>query len=174
MPTDKNFEFGSQTPNTTSANYSAGSGQTLMTDAVSAGPTNSNGNSQPGNGNTQMTDPGNDRTPVWQLAGKALIIILVISGLVLGGRWVWSNYSDDDSAAVETAAEVAEPEPLPINDASEAGQGKAALEPEPIGVEADDIPSLGPANPVAMTIGAAALAATLYRFSNLAHQPSRR
>ena len=139
-----------------------------MVDATPTGSTDG-GSNQSDNGNAQMTDPGNDRTPVWQLAGKALVILLVIFGLVLGGRWVWSNYSSDDSGPSETT-EVVEPEPLPINDNSTDNQ---APEPEPIAVDGD-IPSLGPANPIAMTIGAAILAATLYRFSNLAHQPNRR
>ena len=138
-----------------------------MADATPGGSTD-NGSSQPSNSDIQMTDPGGDQTPVWQLAGKALVILLVIFGLVLGGRWVWSNYSSDDSGDNITT-EVVEPEPLPIDTSAD----NQAPEPEPIAVDGD-IPPLGPANPIAMTIGAAILAATLYRFSNLAHQPNRR
>ena len=141
-----------------------------MADTTPGGFTDS-GSNQPGNSDAQMTDPGDDHTPVWQLAGKALVILLVIFGLVLGGRWVWSNYSSDDSGDNGTT-EVVEPVPLPINDISTDNQVPEP-EPEPIAVDGD-IPPLGPANPIAMTIGAAILAATLYRFSNLAHQPSRR
>ena len=141
-----------------------------MADTTPGGSTDS-GSNQPGNSDIQMTDPGGDQTPVWQLAGKALVILLVIFGLVLGGRWIWSNYSSDDSGDNATT-EVVEPEPLPINDTSTDNQAPEPV-PEPIAVDGD-IPALGPANPIAMTIGAAILAATLYRFSNLAHQPSRR
>lgn len=168
MFTDKNSEFNSQTPNTTSANYSAGYGQTLMADTASGSSTGSS--NQSGGSDAQMTDPDNDRTPVWQMAGKALIVLLVIFGLVLGGRWAWSNYSSDDSDAAQTEeTAVVEQEPLPINDSVADDQ----LSSEPIEVDGD-IPALGPADPIVMTVGAAILAATLYRFSNLAHQPNRR
>lgn len=170
MSTDKHFEFGSQTSNMTSANPAAGYGRTLMADDASGGSADG-GSHQMDGGDAQMTDDsGGDRPPVWQMAGKALIILLVIFGLVLGGRWVWSNYSGDDGNGEATPTETApEPQPLPINDVVD----ETANEPEPIAV-GDDIPALGPANPVVMTIGAAILAATLYRFSNLAHQSNRR
>lgn len=168
MSTDKHFEFGSQTSTTSSASYPATYGRSLMADVTSGGSTDS-GSNQSDNG-TQMTDPGDDRAPVWQLAVKALVILLVIFGLVLGGRWVWSNYSSDDSATTEeTTAAVEEQEPIPINIGQE-----TAPEPEQTAVDGD-IPALGPADhPIALTIGAAILAATLYRFSHLAHQPNRR
>ena len=164
MSTDKHLEFGSQTSNISSANHSA-YGRVLMADTASTGSTSSSNHSDNG---TQMTDPDDDQTPVWQLAGKALIVLLVIFGLVLGGRWVWSNYSSEDNETTETT-ETTEQVPLPVNDTT---AGEAAPGPEPVPVDGD-IPALGPANPVVMTIGAAILAATLYRFSNLAHQPNR-
>lgn len=175
MSTNKHFEFGSQTSNMSSVNSPA-YGRTLMADTASAG-SSGGGDSPSGGGDSQMTDPGGDQTPVWQLAGKALVILLVVFGLVLGGRWVWSNYSDDDSDATGTTTDTSEvstaPIPLPIDDGADAGQGVA---PEPVAdtVVDGDIPALGPANPIAMTIGAAILAAALYRFSSLAHQPNRR
>lgn len=168
MSTDKHLEFGPQTSNMSSANHPA-YGRVLMADTASTGSTGSSSNHS--DNGTQMTDPDDDQTPVWQLAGKALIVLLVIFGLVLGGRWVWSNYSSDDSETTETTETTEQaPLPLPVDDAT---ADEAAPEPEPVPVDGD-IPALGPANPVAMTIGAAILAATLYRFSNLAHQPNRR
>ena len=148
-----------------SANYAAGSSQVLTAD------TNSSDSADSGSGmggDTQSTGSGNGHGPVWQMAGKALIILLVIFGLVLGGRWVWGNYSGDDSPASDTPVAI-DPQPLPINSVE-----PIEPDPQPV-VDADgDIPPLGVANPLAMTAGAAILAAALYRFGNFAHQSNRR
>ena len=181
MSTDKN-EFGTQNPDTTSVNYNSSPyPQTLMSDRLpTVTETGGEGSNTNGDGGShQPSDPDNGNRSVWQIAGKSLVILLVIFGLVWGGRWVWSNYSDDNSTDAEVTEEVVEsPEPLPINiGAANNGEvTESTSEPIPeVDVGDDgDIPALGPADPLAMTVGAAILAAALYRFSGLAHQSDRR
>ena len=174
MSTD-NRELGGQSPNTTSANYAANFyGQSLMSEATpSSGETKSNDSGSTAGGSGQSSGSDNNKS-VWYMAGKSLVILLVIFGLVWGGRWAWNNYSTDESTEATQTAEVETkaPEPLPLDGPS--GEVGAGLGSETIVGDDEDIPSLGPANPLAMTVGAAILAAALYRFSNLAHQPNRR
>ncbi len=180
VSTDKH-EFGAQKPDTTSANYdSSHYAQTLMSDRLpTVTETSDEGSNINGGGSHQPSGPDNGGRSTWQIAGKSLVILLVIFGLVWGGRWVWSNYSDDDSTDTETTEEVSEnPEPLPINIGigtvtSEVTESTSEPIPETGMGDDGDIPALGPADPLAMTVGAAVLAAVLYR-SGLARQPARR
>lgn len=158
-----------------SANYATNFyGQSLMSEASPSTGGTRGSDSGSADGAGQSSGSGDDKQSVWYMAGKSLVILLVIFGLVWGGRWAWDNYASDDSASPEPVAEVetTAPQPLPLD--GSAGEVGAAPVPETVVGDYEDIPSLGPASPLAMTIGAAILAAALYRFSNLAHQPSRR
>ena len=107
----------------------------LMAEADKSDASKTDSGNSSASGGTDISPPNDDfgsynddssgpETPVWLLVAKAIVILLVVFGLIWGGRWLWNRYNDDDSAdngdidtsqGVETPVQVQEPVPVVVD-----------------------------------------------------------